>query len=90
MRLLERTCEPLYGDFNACNRYAQGEESAAKVCCPVLLLAGSRDLMTPQRSAAALAEKLAHHRLVTLAGCGHDLMGEQPDAVLDALISFLT
>jgi pimeloyl-ACP methyl ester carboxylesterase len=89
MRLLERTVEPLYNDFNACNQYAGGEASAAQVACPVLMIAGSRDLMTPPRAARPLAEKLADVRFLTLEGSGHDLMAEQPDAVLDALIAFL-
>jgi pimeloyl-ACP methyl ester carboxylesterase len=89
MRLLERTAEPLYNDFDACNRYANGTDSAAKVACPVLMISGSRDLMTPPRSAKPLAEKLADVKTVTIAGSGHDLMAEQPDAVLDALISFI-
>ena len=89
MRLLERTAAPLYNDFNACNQYAAGADSAAQVICPVLMIAGSRDLMTPPRSAKSLAEKLANLKSVTIEGSGHDLMAEQPDAVLDALISFI-
>ena len=89
MRLLERTAVPLYNDFDACNQYAAGADSAAKVACLVLMISGSRDLMTPPRSAKALAEKLANLRSVTIEGSGHDLMTEQPDALLDALISFI-
>ncbi len=89
MRLLERTAEPLYNDFNACNQYTGGAESAAKVTCPVLMIAGSRDLMTPPRAARALAEKLSNLESVAIEGSGHDLMAEQPDAVLDALIAFI-
>ena len=89
MRLLERTAGPLYTDFDACNQYANGADSAAKVACPVLVISGSRDLMTPPRSAKPLTEKLANVKAVTIEGSGHDLMAEQPDAVLDALISFV-
>jgi pimeloyl-ACP methyl ester carboxylesterase len=45
--------------------------------------------MTPPRAAADLARQMPHARTVTLAGSGHALMAEQPDAVLDALIGFL-
>jgi pimeloyl-ACP methyl ester carboxylesterase len=45
--------------------------------------------MTPARAAQPLAEKIADVKIVTLGGCGHDLMAEQPDAVLDALIAFV-
>jgi pimeloyl-ACP methyl ester carboxylesterase len=89
MRLLERTMAPLYTDFNACNQYAGGLESAGQVRCPALMISGRSDLMTPVRSAQAIADKLANVKIVTLEGCGHDLMAEQPDAVLDALISFV-
>jgi pimeloyl-ACP methyl ester carboxylesterase len=89
MRLLERTAEPLYNDFNACNQYTGGAESAAKVTCPVLMITGNRDLMTPPRAARALAEKLSNLESVVIEGSGHDLMAEQPDAVLDALIAFI-
>jgi pimeloyl-ACP methyl ester carboxylesterase len=89
MRLLERTAGPLYNDFDACNRYAGGVEAAANVACPVLLVSGSRDMMTPPKAARPIAEKLSGAKVVTLEGSGHDLMAEQPDAVLDALISFL-
>lgn len=89
MRLLERTAAPLYNDFNACNQYGAGADSAAKITCPVLMIAGSRDQMTPPKAGKGIAEKLANVRSVTIEGSGHDLMAEQPDAVLDALISFL-
>jgi pimeloyl-ACP methyl ester carboxylesterase len=88
-RLLERTLEPLYNDFNACNAYTAGLESAAKVGCPALLICGARDLMTPARAAKAIGEKLSDSKSVVIPGTGHDLMQEQPDAVLDALIAFL-
>jgi pimeloyl-ACP methyl ester carboxylesterase len=45
--------------------------------------------MTPLRSAKPLAEKLANLKSVLIEGSGHDVMAEQPDAVLDALISFI-
>jgi len=89
MRLLERTAEPLYNDFAACDRYAGGLESAGKVACPVLILSGTRDLMTPPRAAQSIAGRFAQAKSLTLDGGGHDLMAEQPGAVLDALIAFL-
>jgi len=89
MRLLERTMAPLYTDFNACNQYAAGLESAGKVRCPALVISGKSDLMTPPRSAQAIAEKLKGAKTVVLEGGGHDLMAEQPDAVLDTLMAFV-
>ena len=90
MRLLERTRPGvLYADLAACNAYAEGLAAAASVRCPALLVIGARDLMAPPRGAQALLAALADRRVVTLADCGHALMAEQPDAVLDALVAFL-
>jgi pimeloyl-ACP methyl ester carboxylesterase len=79
----------LYNDLKAVNDYDQGEQSAAKVKCPVLLVLGKRDLMTPPKAALSLQQKLPGCKTVTIAGSGHTLTAEAPDAVLDALIDFL-
>jgi len=79
----------LYNDLKACNDYAAGFESAARVKCPALLIVGRRDVMTPPKAAQPLQEKIAGCRIVTLGGSGHSLMAEAPDATLDALVEFL-
>jgi pimeloyl-ACP methyl ester carboxylesterase len=90
MRLMERQApDVLYADFNACNNYVPDAAAVAVIMCPVLLVAGSRDQMTPLRAAHAAKEMLPRARLLVLEGAGHALMAEQPDAVLDALIDFL-
>jgi pimeloyl-ACP methyl ester carboxylesterase len=89
MRLLERTADPLYNDFSACNQYTAGSDSAASLACPVLMISGSRDFMTPPRSSKVLAEKFTNLQSVLVEGAGHDVMAERPDAVLDALIAFV-
>jgi pimeloyl-ACP methyl ester carboxylesterase len=89
MRLMERSGDGvLHADFTACNNYADGMAAAGQITCPVLLILGQRDLMTPPRAARDFAARLGNSRTVTLAGTGHSLMSEQPDAVLDALIEF--
>jgi pimeloyl-ACP methyl ester carboxylesterase len=80
----------LYAGLKACNEYASGLESAAKVRCAVLFILGRQDLMTPPRAASALAQAIADARSVTLPGSGHSIMAEQPDATLDALIEFFS
>ena len=45
--------------------------------------------MAPPKGAEALLETLRDCRLVTLAECGHAMMAEAPDAVLNALREFL-
>jgi len=58
------------------------------VKCPVLLVLGKRDVMTPPRNAKALQEKLPQAQLELLDPSGHTLMAEAPDATLDALVEF--
>ena len=90
VRLLERSAPGvLFADLTACNAYKDGLEAAKKIRCPTLLLLGERDAMTPPRAAKALGEAIAGSTTVVLAGCGHMMMVEQPDQVLDALIAHL-
>jgi pimeloyl-ACP methyl ester carboxylesterase len=90
LRLMERSRPGvLYADLLACHRYAGGLSAAASVRCPALLIVGQRDLMAPAKNAAALGAALADCRVVTVPDCGHSLMAEAPDAVLDALRDFL-
>jgi pimeloyl-ACP methyl ester carboxylesterase len=74
-------------DFDMCNRYAGGLEAAARVACPVTLILGSADLMTPPRATADIAAAL-HARVITVPG-GHHMLIESPDATLAALRSAL-
>jgi len=76
-------------DFAACNAYGGGADAAAKVNCPALFLIAKRDVMTAARSAQAFAQTVKGARVVMIDGSGHNMMGEKPDEVLDALIEFL-
>jgi pimeloyl-ACP methyl ester carboxylesterase len=90
LRLMERTRPGvLHSDLTACQSYGNGLVDAAAVRCPVLAVVGGRDQMTPVKGARALLDTLAGVRVVTLQGAGHAMMAEQPDAVLDALRTFL-
>ncbi|MGE5169927.1 MAG: alpha/beta fold hydrolase [Rudaea sp.] len=90
MRLLERSRPGvLWTDLVACNDYANGVAAAGNVQCPVLVMLGTRDIMAPPRNAQALIATLRDVRTVSLPETGHALMAERPDAVLDALRSFL-
>ena len=91
LRLMERSRPGvLYTDLLACHRYAGGLSAASGIRCPALLLLGQRDLMAPAKNTTALIAALADRRVVTVADCGHSLMTEAPDAVLDALRDFLS
>lgn len=74
-------------DFLACDAYARGLESAAKVRCPARLILGDSDQMTPPKTTAGLASALRANCISLPAG--HSLMGEAPDGVLNGIRSFL-
>ena len=74
----------LHNDLKAVDEYTLSGE----VKCPALFILGKRDVMTPVRGAQALREKLPGSQAHVL-DSGHALMGEAPDATLDALIGFL-
>ena len=50
----------------ACNAYAGGMESAAKVKCPALFVLGARDMMTPPRAAEELVRAMRDAKTVTI------------------------
>jgi pimeloyl-ACP methyl ester carboxylesterase len=92
-RLMQRIArinpeQVFHTDFAACNAYTNGETAAQAVRCPTLFLFGARDMMTPPKSTRLLTSTIAHAKVVTV-DSGHSLMSEQPDAVLDALLSFV-
>ncbi len=70
-------------DFSVCDRYANGLQAAAQVACPVTMVLGAADQMTPPRSTRDIAAAL-EARIVTLAA-GHSLPAEAPDGLLAAL-----
>jgi pimeloyl-ACP methyl ester carboxylesterase len=90
MRLMERTRPGvLHSDLLACHMYAAGLDAAARIDCPALAVLAARDIMAPPKNAQTLLAALREARAVTLPECGHAMMAEQPDAVLDALRGFL-
>jgi len=90
-RALLRRADPgvLHTDLEACRRYEGGERAAAGLQgCPVQLIVGDEDRMTPPRAAQALAGLTGAdvHRIVD---CGHMMMSEQPERVLATMRSLL-
>lgn len=93
-RLMERQAEGcLATDLGACNAYTGGETAAAAVRCPTLLVCGERDLMTPPKATrplqAALSAVPGGVQVVQLPGSGHAMMSEAPEALGQALRTFL-
>lgn len=90
LRLFERSRPGVLGaDMRACNDYAQGLERATSVRCPVLMVLGAEDRLTPPRSSKALINALPTPDVRILPGSGHTLMTEAPNALLDALKAVL-
>ncbi|MSP89989.1 MAG: alpha/beta hydrolase [Alphaproteobacteria bacterium] len=90
MRLLERgAADVLASDLSACNAYGRGLEAAGEIACPVLLLVGEGDRMTPGKAAVELAKRIRDGRTVVLKQAGHLMMIEQPGETLDALTHFI-
>lgn len=75
--------------FRLCNAYQNGKAAVAAVGCPVQILAGERDIMTPLRAARGWAKEFKNGRIDVLPACGHMMMGERPDETLDALKGFI-
>ena len=90
MRLLEQSRPGVLGaDMGACNAYEAGLERAEAVECPVHLVIGDRDLMTPPRAAAALAGAVGGPTTqCVFRGCGHMTPLERPNELLDELVAF--
>jgi pimeloyl-ACP methyl ester carboxylesterase len=86
LRLYERARPGvLHADMNACNQYLAGLERAATVRCPVLVVLGQGDRLTPVRGTQGLLDALHNPKVRILEGAGHSLMTEAPNALLDAL-----
>ncbi len=90
-RLLERV-KPgvLFKDLAACNAYEGGMAAAAAVSCPVILILGADDKMTPARAGRSLAAALEGATVEVISRAGHMMMLEKPDETLTALKSLLT
>ncbi len=90
VRLLERSGPGvLYADLNACNEYRDGLESSARIECPVHVILGRDDRMSPVKAAQPMIEALSDARVTIIENCGHMLMAEKPSDVLDLLIGAL-
>ena len=62
----------------------------AQVRCPVLVVAGELDEFCPPRAAQIMLEALPDSRYIEIPKVGHLVLAEAPDALADAVASFLT
>jgi pimeloyl-ACP methyl ester carboxylesterase len=90
LRLIQRSpAASLAADLAACDTYRGAAAAAKTVKCPVLILSGLHDRMTPAAQAEGFAAHFAQSRFIALRGAGHMLMAEQPAAVLDSLAAII-
>lgn len=86
-RWLERMPPGVYhADLAACNDFSEAIEVDG---IPTLVIAGSEDRMTPARAGRLVAGGIKQATTVELPGCGHAMLSEQPNQVLDALAEFV-
>jgi len=75
-----------HADLTACNNFELEIENCAIL---TLVLVGEADKMTPAKAGQSVATQLSNARVHMLKGCGHAMMTEQPNAVLDAVSNFV-
>lgn len=89
-RALVENSEPgaLSVDFAACAGYQDAGEAAKAVACPIRVVIGLGDKMTPPKSAAKLTSEMDGERLTVtrLADVGHMMMLEEPRATRQILL----
>jgi pimeloyl-ACP methyl ester carboxylesterase len=61
----------------------------SRVTCPATFLAGERDMLVSPADVRAAADRLPHAEFVSVAGAGHWLPRDAPDAVEEAVIAML-
>jgi len=89
-RLYERSkTNVLYADLNACNNFTNSKELARNVATETLIIVGDQDQMTTPVKALEVASIIPDCRTLRLNPCGHAMFAEQPNAVLDGLISIV-
>lgn len=90
-RALVEMSEPgvLAADFTAVATYEEATTTASQVSCPVSVVVGLGDRMTPPRAAAKLVEVLTNPTVLELADTGHMMMFENPRAVRQLLLEAL-
>ena len=71
-----------------------GEERASlaseisKIKCPTLIVRGARSDVLSDESAARFAKSLPNGRTITIENAGHNVQGDNPRALLDAVLRF--
>lgn len=75
-------------DFRACDGFDILDE-VGRIRCPTLVVSGEFDLLTTVKYGEFLAKAIVGARHAVLAGAGHMMALEKPDAFIEAVASFL-
>jgi pimeloyl-ACP methyl ester carboxylesterase len=78
----------LHADLAACRAYQPSIDAIRALKMPTLVVAGTRDAMTPMKLGRALAGEIPGARFATL-DSGHSMMSEAPRQLLALLREFL-
>ena len=73
--------------MSACNNYQNGLTAAAEIACPVHVLIGEEDKMTPGSATRDLQAALAECHTTLIHGSGHMMLAEAPEATHAALVA---
>ena len=88
--VLEAGAEQLIAQNRAVIARPDARLHLPKVRCPVLVMCGEADQLTPPECSREIARLCPRSRLVLVPRCGHMLTMEQPEAVNAALEEWLT
>lgn len=78
----------IYGDFAACDAF-NVMDRLGEIAVPALVLCGTQDHLTPSKYSVYLRDHVARAALHLVEGAGHMVMVERPEAVVEAISSFL-
>jgi len=87
-RMLQVPAQVVHADFVACNRF-DILSRLGEIDCPVLVLCGSEDQLTPQKYSQYLAEQIPDASFEVIAEAGHMVMLEQPVQVAELIHDFM-
>ena len=67
----------------------ESRPSLSAIACPTMVLVGEQDKGTPPELAREMAAAIAGSRLVVIPACGHLSTIERPEAVTEAMVTWL-
>lgn len=84
----QNTPVALLNDLNACGKF-DVMDSLDKISSPLLAIVGDKDVMTPPKYSAFLANKVQNGTAVVILGGTHYVLAEKPDEVNSAIEKFI-